>query len=92
MYKLASSTWGNEEIDIANKLLISQNLTMGQYVRDFESNFADFIGTNYAVMFNSGSSANLAMLAALKYVRNSKLNSACEAGEVKVKIRNSSSR
>jgi CDP-6-deoxy-D-xylo-4-hexulose-3-dehydrase len=72
VYKLASSTWGNEEIDIANNLLKSQNLTMGKYVRDFESNFADYIGTNYAVMFNSGSSANLAMLTALKYVRNSK--------------------
>ena len=46
---------------------------MGEEVSDFENEFANYIGTNYAVMFNSGSSANLAMIAALKYVCNSKL-------------------
>ena len=36
--------------------------------------------------------AYIIYLSSRLYVRNSKLNSACEAGEVKVKIRNSSSR
>jgi CDP-6-deoxy-D-xylo-4-hexulose-3-dehydrase len=71
MYKLASTTWGNEELEVANKLLASNNLTMGNYVKNFESSFAEYIGTKYAVMFNSGSSANLALISALRYVRNS---------------------
>ena len=73
MYKLASSTWGNEELKIANKLLSSNSLTMGEYVKEFEEKFANYIGTNYAVMFNSGSSANLAILTSLKYVKNSQI-------------------
>jgi CDP-6-deoxy-D-xylo-4-hexulose-3-dehydrase len=44
---------------------------MGKQVKEFEDQFANYIGTKYAVMFNSGSSANLAMLAAIKYVKNS---------------------
>jgi CDP-6-deoxy-D-xylo-4-hexulose-3-dehydrase len=71
MYSLASTTWDREEIDIATGLLKSGNLTMGKNVREFEEKFAKYIGTNHAIMFNSGSSANLAMIAALKYVKNS---------------------
>jgi CDP-6-deoxy-D-xylo-4-hexulose-3-dehydrase len=73
VYKLASTTWGSEELKIANELLSSNNLTMGENVKEFEKKFADYIGTNYAVMFNSGSSANLAILTALKYVKNSQI-------------------
>ena len=73
MYPLASSTWNDEEILVATDLLKSGELTMGQNVKEFEEQFAKYVGTKYAVMFNSGSSANLAMLAALKYVKNSKL-------------------
>jgi hypothetical protein len=29
MYKLASTTWGSEELEAAYKLLASNNLTMG---------------------------------------------------------------
>lgn len=68
MYKLASSTWGNEELLAANSVLKSSNLTMGMYVKEFEDNFAKYIGSKYAVMFNSGSSANLALITALKYI------------------------
>jgi len=74
MYPLATSTWDDEEILVATALLKSGELTMGQNVKEFEQQFAKFVGTKYAVMFNSGSSANLAMLAALKYVKNSKLS------------------
>jgi len=73
MYPLASSTWDDEEILVSTELLKSGELTMGQNVEEFEEQFANYIGTKYAVMFNSGSSANLAMLAALKYVKDSKL-------------------
>ena len=73
MYSLASTSWDSEEITVAHKLLVSGELTMGPEVKEFEEQFAKYVGTKYAVMFNSGSSANLAMLAALKYVKNSKL-------------------
>jgi CDP-6-deoxy-D-xylo-4-hexulose-3-dehydrase len=73
VYKLASTTWDDEEIKIANKLISSNSLTMGENVKEFEKKFATYIGTKYAVMFNSGSSANLGMLTALKYVKNSQI-------------------
>ena len=74
MYPLASTTWDKEEILVATQLLNSGELTMGKQVKEFEEQFANYIGTKYAVMFNSGSSANLAMLAAIKYVKNSKIS------------------
>ena len=73
MYKLASTTWDTDELAIANKILASSNLTMGKNVKEFESKFASYIGTEYAVMFNSGSSANLAIITALKYIKESKI-------------------
>ena len=73
MYKLASTTWDTDELVIANKILASSNLTMGKNVKEFESKFASYIGTEYAVMFNSGSSANLAIITALKYIKESKI-------------------
>jgi len=71
IYPLASTTWDAEEVQAATRLLESNQLTMGVEVRKFEEDFARYIGAKYAVMFNSGSSANLGMLAALRYVRNS---------------------
>lgn len=70
-YPLASTTWDSEEVEVAHQLLIANQLTMGSEVRKFEEDFARYIGTKYAVMFNSGSSANLGMLAALRYMKNS---------------------
>jgi len=71
MYSLASSTWDNEEVEIASKLMTSGKLTMGPEVAEFEKQFAKYIGTKYAVMFNSGSSANLGLIAGLKYMKDS---------------------
>jgi CDP-6-deoxy-D-xylo-4-hexulose-3-dehydrase len=73
MYALASSTWDSEEVEVASKLLASGNLTMGPEVAEFEKQFAKYIGTKYAVMFNSGSSANLGILAALRYMKDSSI-------------------
>ena len=70
-YPLASTTWDHEEVEVAHKLLLANKLTMGPEVLKFESEFANFIGTKYAVMFNSGSSANLGMMAALRYMKDS---------------------
>ncbi len=73
MYKLASPSWDNEEVQAAHRLLLTGELTMGHEVEKFEAEFAEYIGTKFAVMFNSGSSANLAIFAALKYAKSIKL-------------------
>jgi CDP-6-deoxy-D-xylo-4-hexulose-3-dehydrase len=49
---------------------------MGERVREFEMQFAAHVGAKYAVMVNSGSSANLVLVNALKY--HSKFNLAPE--------------
>lgn len=71
-YSLASSTWGGEEIDALQAVIQSGRFTMGERVLEFESEFAKLLGSKYAVMVNSGSSANLALLTAIRY-RNSQL-------------------
>lgn len=40
-------------------------LTSGRYSDDFETKFAEFVGTDYAMLTNSGSSANLLALSSL---------------------------
>jgi len=44
--------------------------TMGPKVAQFERDFAQYIDSKHAVMVNSGSSANLLMVAALFYTKN----------------------
>jgi CDP-4-dehydro-6-deoxyglucose reductase, E1 len=59
--------WDNKEITAAIKsLLIGKWLSAGENVQLFENEFAKKINERHAVMVNSGSSANLIMLAALK--------------------------
>src|SRR5882724_7134682 len=64
VHPLASSSWDERELDAALAVLRSGRTTMGPIVRDFEDAFARLVGTTYAVMVNSGSSANLLMVAA----------------------------
>jgi len=73
VYSLSAPTWGHEEIKVAHEVISSGKTTMGEIVARFETQFAQYIGTDYAVMVNSGSSANLLLLAGLKYMRGSKL-------------------
>ena len=64
-YQLASTTWDNEEIEAAIEVIKSKNTTMGVHVKEFESEFAKEFGSKFAVMSNSGSSANLLAIAAM---------------------------
>ena len=64
-YNLASDTWGNEEIEAINEVIASNRYTMGDRVKKFETEFAKFFGSKYSIMVNSGSSANLLMIASL---------------------------
>jgi CDP-6-deoxy-D-xylo-4-hexulose-3-dehydrase len=72
-YPLASTTWGTEEYDALQRVIKTGNFTMGAEVRAYEEAFAAHVGSKYAVMTNSGSSANLALIAAAKYVQGSDL-------------------
>lgn len=69
-YELAASTWGQEEIDAIQRVVASNRFTMGENVKAMEQTFAEYFGTKYAVMVNSGSSANLAAVAALFYKKD----------------------
>lgn len=66
-YPLASSSWDHAELDSMQRVIASGNFTMGQEVRSFESQFAAFFESKFAVMSNSGSSANLLAMAAIRY-------------------------
>jgi CDP-6-deoxy-D-xylo-4-hexulose-3-dehydrase len=64
---LASSTWGAEERLAIESVMDSGLFTMGEHVRNAEADFAEYIGTKFSVMVNSGSSANLLAMAALNF-------------------------
>ncbi len=66
-YPLANSTWDEEEYEALQTVIKSGMFTMGEKVSQFERAFADYVGSKYCVMVNSGSSANLLMVAALRY-------------------------
>ncbi len=58
-YLLSPNSFSNEDIISGIKILLSKKITMSQMTKKFEKEFAKFIGSKYALMVNSGSSANL---------------------------------
>jgi len=66
-YSLAYNSWSKTEIAEVAKVLKSGNFTMGKKVYEFEKKFAKYFGSKFALMTNSGSSANLLMMSVLKY-------------------------
>jgi CDP-4-dehydro-6-deoxyglucose reductase, E1 len=66
-YPLASSTWDEAELAAIQNVVASGQFTMGSSVREFERRFAEYVGSRHCVMVNSGSSANLLMMAAMRY-------------------------
>ncbi len=72
-YPLASSTWDEKEIEAINGVIAKDMYTMGAGVKQFEENFAEYVNSKYAVMVNSGSSANLIAVAAMFFTKNPKL-------------------
>lgn len=71
-YLLSDDTWNNEELEAINEVIKSNFFTMGERVKKFEKEFAEKFGTKYAIMSNSGSSANLLAIAALVYSKKLK--------------------
>lgn len=72
-FPLATASWGAEEIAAMQRVMASGMFSMGANVQAFEGDFAAYIGSRHCVMVNSGSSANLLMVAALFYTRNPQL-------------------
>lgn len=69
-YELASSSWGDEEIQAIQRVVASGQFTMGENVRRFEEAFAVKFGVRHALMVSSGSTANLVGVAALFYKKH----------------------
>jgi CDP-4-dehydro-6-deoxyglucose reductase, E1 len=73
-YPLAINTWDQREIDAIQSVIESGRYTMGPKVKQFENEFAETFGVKHAVMVNSGSSANLLMIASLVLDKRYDLN------------------
>jgi CDP-6-deoxy-D-xylo-4-hexulose-3-dehydrase len=72
-YPLATSSWDEAEFAALDRVIASDMFSMGPEVRAYEEEFAALFGSKYAVMVNSGSSANLLMTAALFFTKNTDL-------------------
>lgn len=66
-FPLATATWDGNEVEALHRVIKTGNYTMGAEVTQFEKDFAAKFNTSHAVMSNSGSSANLLAVAAIKY-------------------------
>ena len=62
---LSIPTYGPEEVIESLESLVSTWVTMGKKVSTFETAFSEYLGTQYGLMVNSGSSANLLALSIL---------------------------
>lgn len=71
-YNLSDDTWNDLELKAIQRVIDSNRYSMGNEVKAFEEEFAEKFGTKYAVMSNSGSSANLLAIASLVYSKRLK--------------------
>ena len=58
-YPLLTDGYSSSDLQEASKILLSERITMSKMTKKFEKFFANKIGARYALMVNSGSSANL---------------------------------
>ena len=58
-YPLLEKGFTTQDIMKGLEVLLSQKITMSDLTKKFENEFAKFVGSKYALMVNSGSSANL---------------------------------
>ena len=66
-YPLVHSSWNRQEIESLQKVIRSGAFTMGSNVELFEKKFSGYLNKKFAVMVNSGSSANLLSISSLFY-------------------------
>ena len=72
VYPLIDDAFSTTDILKGVEVLLSGQLTMSDITKEFEYEFAKYIGTKYALMVNSGSSANLLAAFALVNPRKKK--------------------
>ena len=78
-YPLVINPFSNKDILSGKKVLTSGKITMGKITKKFEKNFAKYLGVKYALMVNSGSSANLlAFFASVNPMNKKKIKSKSE--------------
>ena len=58
-YPLIQEPYNNQDISKAITVLKSRQITMSKITNELEKKFAKYVGSKYALMVNSGSSANL---------------------------------
>ena len=58
-YKLLDEAFSSEDLIKGIEVLLSKKVTMGEITHKFEREFSKYMNVNYALMTNSGSSANL---------------------------------
>jgi len=71
-YKLLEDAFSFDDIMCGIDVLLSKKITMGEITKKFEIEFAKYLNVKYALMVNSGSSANL--LAAFALINPKKDN------------------
>jgi CDP-6-deoxy-D-xylo-4-hexulose-3-dehydrase len=64
-YPLLSNAFSKSDISCGIKVLKSKRITMSTITKNFEKQFAKKIGCKYALMTNSGSSANLLAISSI---------------------------
>lgn len=72
-YPLATPSWDQEEIDAIQDVVKTGFFSMGKNVSRIEDEFAKSMGSQFSIMVNSGSSANLIAIAALFYRKENPL-------------------
>ncbi len=73
-YLLSPNSFSNEDIMEGIKIIVTKKITMSKRTKIFEQRFAKFLGCKYALMVNSGSSANLlAMFAMINPLKKNNL-------------------
>ena len=77
-FPLSYDSWDHKEKEAIFEVVKDGFFTMGKKVKKFEEEFSNYIGSKYAIMTNSGSSANLLMIASLVLNKDIDLNAGDE--------------
>jgi len=77
-YPLTLPTYGKEEVAAAMSCMMDYRTSMGAVTRQFEQEFAQYVGAHDAVMVNSGSSADLLLAFLLVNPMNPRLQAGDE--------------
>ena len=72
-FPLSYDSWDHQEKEAISEIVKDGFFTMGKRVKKFEEEFSNYVGSKYSVMVNSGSSANLLMVASLFYTKDKKI-------------------